>query len=934
MERISACLERDRVTSTSLYWTVKTDDTDAWSERWKAVLAKSNDCTLDLFTRDQGSNAKSVIGTSASTEDIDMVPYATLSKALADKDAMEDSIRREADPGGIYGRGTIDTAGLVKNIRKRHRDCIEENRRQENAMRIEKEDMQQNFDDEKKRLCRIIRGQKEVMQSRFEQGQQIRDDYGDLQIKYQEVLGDNKVKDNRITELQEKVEAVIDTCKRVTEGSVKSLKFADRQMERRMEHRISCIKTTHGQELAEIRGWNVTLQERLKIARRLQPVYIFHRAEVGTVCEMHEKLVQMKKAKKEELAAKEKENEDLRSSNGYQEREICELKMVAETDEKKHNETENVLREKRKALSAAEQKARRHQREVEALNQHAKVWETAYHAKDDELIALKSKMNILKADQRMELIRAQAENESLQIRIGYCEEANDRMQKELESWENGHGGILEFSKPKQNYKQRDDSTESLAKALKAANARADALQISVTALQAERGVWERQLADAAAAYNPQVQEQMADLESENRKLREAAGKPTTLENQLRAQFAEAERNLEERFANKARELEAGFDRGFESLRQLRDQWLLEKRALEEQHYRKTVAENLRHEIERQGREEQIMAGLQRRREELQNKENDLQSREAELAMQVRDLHSRGQNLITMTARAEKAEAEVSELQVAALRDLHSRGQNLITMTTRAEKAEAEVSELQVAALNNTTYWTLNQHNLDNEIQNQRRDGQRHLDLLNEETGKMADGSRLQDLHNDLQTANCSMNSFKYHVTQPGTNNEGLSQGLYGADFYESDVRLLQLERRPVLLAQLQAAKRTLESLRNLLTQSPNVEVDKALSIVMAPRGDEDAAQPADDIVDLFSAPQQNPRKRSAAPLGSPTYGDHEDNVASDDWGVQDQGVSSGAALSKPEEISNRQRLLPKSRRNGGPANSVFRESIDPAIRDQ
>lgn len=48
MERISVFLERDRVTSTSPRWTVENDDADAWSARWKAVLAKSNDCTLDL----------------------------------------------------------------------------------------------------------------------------------------------------------------------------------------------------------------------------------------------------------------------------------------------------------------------------------------------------------------------------------------------------------------------------------------------------------------------------------------------------------------------------------------------------------------------------------------------------------------------------------------------------------------------------------------------------------------------------------------------------------------------------------------------------------------------------------------------------------------------------------------------------------------------
>ena len=44
---------------------------------------------------------------------------------MADKDAIEDAIGREADPGGLYERDWIDTASLVKNIRKRHRDAIE-----------------------------------------------------------------------------------------------------------------------------------------------------------------------------------------------------------------------------------------------------------------------------------------------------------------------------------------------------------------------------------------------------------------------------------------------------------------------------------------------------------------------------------------------------------------------------------------------------------------------------------------------------------------------------------------------------------------------------------------------------------------------------------------------------------------------------------------
>ena len=47
------------------------------------------------------------------------------------------------------------------------------------------------------------------------------------------------------------------------------------------------------------------------------------------------------------------------------------------------------------------------------------------------------------------------------------------------------------------------------------------------------------------------------------------------------------------------------------------------------------------------------------------------------------------------------------------------------------------------------------------------------------------------------------------VVDVTTDSEPLIQGLYGADFYESDVRLLQAYGRPVLLAQLQAAKLTL-----------------------------------------------------------------------------------------------------------------------------
>ncbi len=489
------------------------------------------------------------------------------------------------------------------------------------------------------------------------------------------------------------------------------------------------------------------------------------------------------------------------------------------------------------------------------------------------------------------------------------------MDKELlEFWVNGHGGSPRVSESKQNGSQSENEAASLAKELKVANAKAFALDTKVNALQAENGVLERQLENAATAYNPQVQEHMEHLESQNQGLHKAAEEAATLKTQLKSQFAETERILGERFANRTRDLEVGFNLGFENLRELRNQWLLHKRDLEAQHNREMVAEDLRRENERQVREgemEIIWRGkeeeMQRKEEEMQLKEEELQNQEAELATQVRHLHASGQNLKKMEARA--------------------------------KTAEEEVLKLQVAAVNNKTFRDLIERNLKNEIESQRRDGQRHLDLLNEETNHMAEWSRLPELHSELQIANCSMNFFKYKLINGETGSEALSQALYGADFYESDVRLLQDEGRFVLLAQLQAAKWTLEDLQSVLAENPNVQVDKLLSILIAPRGDEDVAQPIDDIFgpsneELQSAPQTNSRKRPGAPLGGPTYGDHEENAAPDDWGYQDQGSSTGAGISTPEDILKRKRLQPKARRNGGPAKAVPLEIIDPAIRDQ
>ncbi len=68
-------------------------------------------------------NTESVKDSSASTEEAQMVPLAVHKKALADKDAVEEAIRQEADHDGNFSRYTPDTAGLVRWIKKSHRDA-------------------------------------------------------------------------------------------------------------------------------------------------------------------------------------------------------------------------------------------------------------------------------------------------------------------------------------------------------------------------------------------------------------------------------------------------------------------------------------------------------------------------------------------------------------------------------------------------------------------------------------------------------------------------------------------------------------------------------------------------------------------------------------------------------------------------------------------
>lgn len=411
----------------------------------------------------------------------------------------------------------------------------------------------------------------------------------------------------------------------------------------------------------------------------------------------------------------------------------------------------------------------------------------------------------------------------------------------------------------------------------------------------------------AQVYDPKVQEQLKRLRSENQILSDAAGQAETLKTQLIAQSEEESQKLNEVFANRTRELEAGFDQGFESLRRLRDQWLLHKRDLEQAQNRDMLAADLRRQNERQGREDRFMAACRGREEELRRKEHDLQSRETDVAERLRNVEASDGELNEIRNHAETAEEMVRQLQAS--------GQNFDEMKDRAENAEEMVLQLQTAAMNNQIFVDWREGKLNDDIMALRRDVQRRSDLLNEEISTMAQESRLLELHEELQIANCSIDLFKFEVVYNTTSSQSLSQRLNGTDFYESDVRLLQAHGRPVLLAQLQAARLVLGKLRSLLSRSPNVEVDKVVSILVEPRGDENAAQPVDDIFDEWNQSQHHPansRKRSGVPLGPPTHGNQEDSTAYDDWA--EQQVLEGTRVSTPQEISNRPRHQPKSRR--------------------
>ena len=822
-------------------------------------------------------------------------------KAMAEKDAIEAAIRHAADPGGVYSRKLIDTAGLVKNIRKRHRDAIEENKRDKNAQRIERENLQHEFDDEKDRLYRIIGGQNEAVQLRYEQDQQIREDLEDLQNKYSDLRADNEAKDNRIAELEEQAELAEDKCETASSDSTEALT----EIARQTEDRIKRIDEKHEEKMDVLRKRNNALQDRLRIAENKQPVHIFHTAQVGKVCEVLEKLRRVKEMKKEEVLAKDVEIKKLGTKVDHYEQGIRVLKAVMDIDGDKLQKTAELLSEAQASLKNSEDRIRSYEGEIRRLKYRATLWQRISSAKSKKVCDLTGELYTLQVAQRTELIEAKAKNEGLQANNDWFRAENERLDQELESWENGSVSSVRACESKNKGALPGTIEGSLASALKAVNTRADGLQISTNSLQAENEVLQKQLRNPTYTYDPKIQEQVERLRKENEILRKDAADAQTVKVDLTVQFAAEVQQLEQRFANKALALELGFNQGFENLRALRDQWLTQKRRSEEEQYRAIVAADVQHKLEYQGLLDRFKAVCKKKEDDFQRREDNLLSQDSGLVLKVSNLSARDKEFLEMKSRAEKAEEEGRQLRKAV---------------TDHEEHESLMVQ-----------------NLSDQIVSLRRDGDRHLDLLNEDTDKMDVSSREFDLHGELQTANCSINYFKFQLDNRETSSEALSQSLYGADFSESDVRLLQTQKRPVLLAQLQAAKRTLDGLRSSLAEGPNVNVDKAISILSAPRGDENAAKPAEDIFgpsNEYPQPpshQPNTRKRVGGPLGNPRYGEHDDNIACDNG--DGQTIDAGAKISTPEEILSRKRSQPKSRVNRGLATPLSPHKTVAAIQE-
>ena len=265
-----------------------------------------------------------------------------------------------------------------------------------------------------------------------------------------------------------------------------------------------------------------------------------------------------------EVLANEVEIKELHTQIDHDEQEIRVLKAVADPDGEKLQRTANLLSETQTDLRDSEERIKSYQGEARRLKYLVTVWKSNWSAKSKEACDLKTELITLRVAQRTELIESKAKNEGLQASNDWLRAANERLDQELESWENGSGSSVRVYEPKNKCTSTGTVKESLASALKAANTRANGLQMSANSLRAENEVLQKQLQSPAYTYDPQTQEQVDRLRVEEELLQNAAADAQTLKANLTAQFGVEVQQSEQRFANKTLELELGLNQGFAS----------------------------------------------------------------------------------------------------------------------------------------------------------------------------------------------------------------------------------------------------------------------------------------------------------------------------------------------------------------------------------
>ena len=211
---------------------------------------------------------------------------------------------------------------------------------------------------------------------------------------------------------------------------------------------------------------------------------------------VQERIEPMKVEHINKIAAKDTEIEELRVLNNEQKQQIHDLEITADTDGEAAQTNSRMLSGAQMALSQAKAQINNQRQEIRRLNQWGKL--SHWRKCGSGYRRSRSDMDTL-ADQRLEPIWAQAKNEGLQKDAGAHRDKNGKVSG---AGKNGDHGRAMASQSNHENTHPDGVAESLVKALTAANARADALQISVDTLKAEKEFQYQLVRNAASIRNP------------------------------------------------------------------------------------------------------------------------------------------------------------------------------------------------------------------------------------------------------------------------------------------------------------------------------------------------------------------------------------------------------------------------------------------------